>query len=217
MPLHPQKAPRAGLRTEGGVGLRAFNIVLLMILVAAANALAAETGGKEVAGIALPAAVKVAEIDEPLRLNGAGVRSKFFFKIYVAALYLPQPNASAERILQQLPPSRLLMHFVYDEVSKQKLDDAWEEGFRANLSEPDLSRLRDRLERFKDMFFTLHEGDEVWLDHIPGQGTRVAINGEPRGVIEGADFNRALLSVWLGPNPVTGSLKKALLAAATPL
>ncbi len=204
-------------RPQGRGGLRALSIVWLVIVTGAGNALAAQTAVKEVAGVALPVVASIAGVEEPLRLNGAGTRSKFFFRIYVAALYLPQPNTSAERILDQLPANRLLMHFVYDEVSKHKLDDAWEEGFRANLSESALLRLRDRLERFKNLFFTLHGGDQVWLDYVPQQGTRVSINGEPRGVIGGSDFSRALLSVWLGPNPVTGSLKKALLAAATPL
>lgn len=197
--------------------MRALSIAWLMVLIGVGNAFAAQPTDKELAGVTLPGMVTLANLDEPLRLNGAGIRSKFFFKIYVAALYLPEPNAYAERILQELPPSRLLMHFVYDDVSKEKLDEAWEAGFRANLSEAALRPLRERLQRFKDLFFTLHEGDEVWLDHIPGKGIRVTINGEPRGQIEGSDFSRALMSIWLGPNPVTESLKKALLAAATPL
>jgi hypothetical protein len=66
------------------------------------------------------------------------------------------------------------------------------------------------------LFRTLREGDEVWLDHLPGKGTRVSINGQVSGWVPGQDFNAALLSVWLGPEPVTSSLKKALLSADTP-
>ncbi len=167
----------------------------------------------EVAGVRLPATVQVSGLEMPLRLNGAGVRRKFFFRIYVAALYLPQPQHDAAAILGAAPPWRMTMHFLYDEVSKEKLAAAWEEGFRANLDAQTYRRLADRLQDFIALFPTLREGDEVWLDHLPGRGVRVTIRGEEKGLIPGDDFATALLSVWLGPEPVTESLKKALLAA----
>jgi hypothetical protein len=52
----------------------------------------------------------------------------------------------------------------------------------------------------------------ITLDYIPESGTRVTLNGEPKGeAIAGDDFYRALLRIWLGENPVDSSLKKALL------
>jgi len=56
------------------------------------------------------------------------------------------------------------------------------------------------------------EGDLIALDWLPGSGTRVVLNGQAKGkAIVGEDFYRALLRIWLGGNPVSGSLKKALL------
>ncbi len=56
------------------------------------------------------------------------------------------------------------------------------------------------------------EGDVIALDWLPGSGTRVLLNGETKGTpIAGEDFYRALLRIWLGDDPVSGSLKKALL------
>ncbi len=168
---------------------------------------------REVAGVRLPATVQVPGLETPLRLNGAGVRRKFFFRIYVAALYLPQPQHDAAAILDAAPPWRMLMHFLYDEVSKEKLAAAWEEGFRANLDAKAYRAVAGRLQDLIALFPTLREGDEVLLDHLPGRGVRVVIGGEEQGLIPGDDFATALLSVWLGPEPVTESLKKALLAA----
>ncbi len=45
---------------------------------------------REVAGVKLDETARLAGIDTPLVLNGAGVRSKFFVKVYVAGLYLQQ-------------------------------------------------------------------------------------------------------------------------------
>jgi hypothetical protein len=61
------------------------------------------------------------------------------------------------------------------------------------------------------MFSTMHKGDTALLEYIPGKGVVVTVKGEEKGVVPGADFARALLSIWLGSEPVTGSLKKALL------
>jgi len=41
--------------------------------------------------------------------------------------------------------------------------------------------------------------------------TQVQINGELKGSIAGADFNRALLKVWLGDEPADTDLKQAML------
>jgi hypothetical protein len=48
-----------------------------------------------------------------------------------------------------------------------------------------------------------------------GTATQVGIDGRPAGKpIEGADFYRALLRIWLGDKPVQDDLKKALLSGA---
>ena len=45
-----------------------------------------------------------------------------------------------------------------------------------------------------------------------GAGTQLLVQGKPAGrPIEGEDFYRALLRIWLGDKPVQDDLKKALL------
>ncbi|WP_456418431.1 chalcone isomerase family protein [Thiolapillus sp.] len=171
--------------------------------------LPAALAAKTVEGVNLPEQVSVE--GKTLMLNGAGVRTKLFFDIYVAALYLPAPSADADKILQTDQPWRLDMHFLYSEVSKEKLDEGWDEGFEENTPASERGILAERLERFKAMFPTLHEGDVVVLAYSPGKGVSVSIKGVQQGTIAGADFAQALLRVWLGAEPVTGKLKKALL------
>lgn len=148
-----------------------------------------------------------------LVLNGAGVREKFFFDIYVAALYLPAKSSDAKAILQADQPWHLGMHFLYSEVSKKKLDKGWEEGFENNSSAAEMAALRERLQQFKNMFPALRKREMASMTYIPGKGVSVTIKDELKGTIPGADFARTLLSVWLGPDPVTGNLKKALLGS----
>jgi len=57
----------------------------------------------------------------------------------------------------------------------------------------------------------VHSGDEVVFDYVPGKGTQVKVKGKDKGTIEGADFMRALWTIYLGPNPPSESLKKGML------
>ena len=165
----------------------------------------------EVAGVQIEENISITGVDGVLKLNGAAIRSKFFFDIYVGALYLTEKNNNAQSILQKPQANRVLMHFLYGEVSKEKLVNAWLDGFEENTSADIYKQLTSRLTAFNKMFMTLHKGDVVLLDYIPSTGTRVTIKGEVKGMIKGEDFNRALLSVWLGKSPVTDSLKEGML------
>ncbi len=165
---------------------------------------------RELAGVSIEEQLSLPEAGT-LVLNGAGIRYKFFFKIYVGALYLPQKQSDAVKVLAANSPSRIVMHIVYDEVPRQKLVNAWNEGFENNSSQQVLQQIQPRIDEFNSWFGDLRQGDVVLLDYLPGQGTRVSIKGEVKGVIPGEDFNRALLSVWLGEEPVTEELKDAML------
>jgi hypothetical protein len=164
----------------------------------------------EVAGVVLAPSQTMADGTEVV-LNGAGVRSKFFFKIYVAALYLEQRADSTEAVLATDGARRMAMHFLYDEVSAEQLVEAWNDGFTANGSDEQISTLATEIEAFNALFTTVRAGDVIMLDYLPGGTTSVWYGDEMRGEIGGKDFNDLLLSIWLGEKPVTTALKKALL------
>lgn len=164
----------------------------------------------ELAGVRIDDGVTARDGTE-LPLHGAGLREKFFFDIYVGALYLPTTGQSVERILDTDQPGRIDMHFVYDEVAREKLAAAWEEGLAANNPDGVLDPLGDRIDRFIDLFPDAAAGDRFTLEYLPGQGTEVRINGQSAGVIEGGGFFRALLAVFLGPEPADSDLKRGML------
>lgn len=161
--------------------------------------------------VTLPDNVTLDGTDVALQLNGMGYRTKFIFNIYVGALYTESKVDSRDAVQALNGPKRVLMHMVYDEVSKEKMADAWNEGFEENNNDVQLDKLKTRLQTFIAYFPDLKKGDIVLLDYIPGKGTRVTINGEVKGVLEGADFYTALLDVWLGEEPADDELKEAML------
>lgn len=164
----------------------------------------------EVAGVTVPDTTKH-YTGMSLVLNGAGVRKKLFFKIYVAALFLPAKNTEVDNILVHDQLNKITMNFIYSDVSKEKMQAAWREGFKENLSAEAYQKIEERLNQFTAMFGDMRENDKVIFDYLPRTGTYVTINGEFKGIISGHDFNRGLLSVWLGKKPVTQDLKEALL------
>lgn len=165
----------------------------------------------ELAKVTIPDQINQAGSDTRLVLNGAGIRYKFVFKIYIGALYLPEKTTQAEEVLSSTGPKRILMHFLYDKVAKKDLDKAWLEGFSANHDDEVLAKLEGRINRFAGLFSDVVEGDVIWLDQIPGEGTRIYFNGELKETIPGADFYQALLRIWIGGEPVTSGLKRAML------
>ena len=181
--------------------------ILLFCLFIFSTSLAA----KQVEGVIIPDTLELANNDIALVLNGTGIREKFFLDIYIGALYLPARTADANAILSDDGPASVLMHILYSEVSKKKITDGWNDGLEANLPDAELQALKPRLEKFNSLFQTLRKGDELRIDYIPETGTEVRINGEWRGAVEGSDFYRSLLKVWIGSHPVSNSLKQGML------
>ena len=170
------------------------------------------TLARDVAGVELPETVRLSPDSSPLVLNGAGIRKKFFVKVYVAGLYLPGHQTSTAATINSPGPKRIRMHFLHKEVEREKLVNGWQEGFENNLDSNSFKQVGPRLAQFNQLFRSMRQDEVIDLDFHPEEGTRVLFNGELQGKIEGADFYAALLKVWLGDSPADTKLKKALLA-----
>lgn len=184
--------------------MRIFLLFCLLVISVPADA-------REIAGVAVQETIKTDD-GTTLQLNGAGIRTKMFFDIYVAELYLEKPAAAATEVIAAEGRKRMIMHFLYKEVGKDKLVEAWNEGFQGNTASGELAGLQERIDRFNGLFEDVKKGDVIVLDYLPATGTTVTIKGQQKGVITGKDFNDAMLKIWLGEKPVTDSLKKELLS-----
>lgn len=165
----------------------------------------------ELAGVRLDDKAQVGSAN--LQLNGAGIRTKFFFKIYVGALYLPQKQTSGEAIIADEHEHRMALHILH-ELSSKKLFNAFNDAIEANHTPAELAGLDAQLKQMAQIFDAVKEvqpGDVITLDYLPASGTQIGVNGTVRGTIAGAAFNRALLKIWLGSKPVQEDLKKDML------
>lgn len=168
-------------------------------------------GAAELAGVKLVDSVTLSGRD--LALNGAGLRSVFIVKAYVAGLYVPQRSSRASELIAQRGPRRLAIHLLAD-TSAARFSKAINSGLKRNHSEAQLAAMQPQialLNRTIEAIGTAKKGDLVTIDHADGQ-TRIAVNDELRGApIPGEDFYAALLRIFLGEQPVDDDLKRGLL------
>ncbi len=158
-------------------------------------------------GVSMPDSVDVG--GTKLVLNGMGTRKATMFKVkvYVMGLYLAEKRGSAKAIMQSEGPKRIVMQFVRD-VGAEKIRDGWQKGFEKNA--PDAAALQAKIDQFNAAMVDMKKGDTIQLDFI-GNRVDVIINGAKKTSIEGMDFQRALLSIWLGPHPPNKALKAGIL------
>jgi chalcone isomerase-like protein len=187
--------------------MRAFRHALGAMLVALFAAGAAT--GAEVGGVRLEDRISVG--GRALVLNGAGVREKLVLKLYVVALYLPQPAKDLRAVFAS-GPRRIQMVLLHT-VPSSEIVDALLDTMADNSSAAELAAVKPQTNQLVALikpFRQVKQGDIVTLDFVDG-GTNLGWNGKFRGRIPGEAFNRALTRIWLGDKPVQTDLKKALL------
>lgn len=167
----------------------------------------------EVGGVKLPDSVRIGDGGSELLLNGAGLRTRLMFRVYAGALYLPKKSAVASAIISDSGAKRVMMHMLRD-VPADQFADALEDGLKNNNPAETLAKLDAQVKQLRAVFDAVKvakSGDVILIDHLPGSGTRVTINGAVKTTIAGEEFNRALLGIWLGDKPADQDLKKGML------
>jgi len=162
---------------------------------------------REVAGVQVPESVTAG--GKPLALNGAGLRSKFFVKVYVGALYLEKRSSDPAAIVAADAAWQVVMTFKRD-VDKASILGAFKDGFENN-SKADAPTLIPSLARIDAVMKDLKTGDVLVIGYLPGVGSTVTAPGGGTVTIEGKPLADALLRNWLGEKPADGDLKKAML------
>jgi hypothetical protein len=147
---------------------------------------------------------------QQLGVNGKGTRlySWVKIKVYSAVLYTPKPTSDAQALIQA-PYPRVL--FVKMRVDSKRDDavEAWKYYLKNNCANP-CPVAAARWTPFLDAMANLKEGDaEAYI--FTGKGFELRRNDAVVVRIEDAELASLILSGWLGKEPTTPELKKALL------
>ena len=94
--------------------------------------------GAEVGGVKL--ADKATVGGQDLVLNGAGIRTRAVFKVYVGSLYVPAKAAEPAAVLAK-GPRRIQMNLLRD-LSADQLVDALNDGMKDNNTAAEMAALK---------------------------------------------------------------------------
>lgn len=179
-------------------------IMAFVMLMSVGSVHAVEVGGVNVAE-------SYKEGDQSLTLNGAGVRTRFWIDIYVAALYVANKAPSAQEIINADEPMSIRIFVTSGLVNGEKMAEATRDGF-LKATGGELGEIEPQVNALINTFKDAVEEDDVFdLSYIPGTGVLVKRNGELKTTAKGLAFKQALFGIWLSDDPVQSSLKKGLL------
>jgi hypothetical protein len=167
----------------------------------------------EVEGVRLDERVSVD--GQALQLNGMALRTRMFFKVYVAGLYLPRKASTARTAIEAEGAKRLVLVMMRDATADQFCQSI-ATGLRLNSSEAQLARIRPQAEALYAKIRRIgraRAGMRIVLDYAPSAAaTTLLVDGLPQGEpLRGAEFFQALLRIWLGERPAQADLKRLLL------
>ncbi|MBI2750113.1 MAG: chalcone isomerase family protein [Burkholderiales bacterium] len=185
--------------------LLASTLALLLGASALANTI-------DIAGVKVEDSATVA--GTKLQLNGAGIRYKGPFKVYVAELYTSKKIASLDELLAAPGPKRMTLVMTRD-IEAGPFGKLLTRGMEDNNPKAEMSKLVSGLMKMSELF-TVHKsfvpGDVIIMDWLPGTGLVVTVKGKVQPeTFKEPEFFKALMGIWLGPSPAYWKLKDNLL------
>lgn len=146
---------------------------------------------------------------QTLTVQGIGLLEwKYIVDVYLVALYKSK-DIAIDKINTNIP-KRLVYHFFGD----MKAGDFQSTVFQLmprNIGEEKAQGLTKELDEFNEFYQDVKEGQRYALTFLPGKGLEMALDGESLGV----EFGSSSLTIWLGPDPVSKGLQKAMFDPST--
>jgi len=184
---------------------RMVSIALIVVMWAGVSA-----ASVVVEGVRFPSDIEVK--NTPMALQGYGLlRYMVFIKAYVGAFYL-QEAVGEQDVLG--PVAKRLELEYFHAIKGEDFAEATRRKIADNIGAEKAARLQPRIDRLAALYRDVKPGDRYALTYVPGEGTELALNGEPLGVIPGDDFQSAVFAIWLGPSPIDRDFRQSLMGAA---
>ena len=146
-------------------------------------------------------------------LNGSGVRSKFFFDLYVGSLYLSSKTKDADVAMNE-KFAAIRLNIISGLITKDKMQEAIVEGFE-HATHHNVKPIKSEIDEFMSLFDTgIKEGDQFTFVFHKGVGVTAYKNMNKLTDIKNEIFRKALLAIWLGDKPAQKSLKRHMLGTS---
>lgn len=159
----------------------------------------------EIDGIQVPDELRFTD-EQPLRLSGCGLREVMWVDLYFVAFYLERPLRRHRQIRSRDVAKAVRVDIVFDGRVPEQMPEEWRSRLVEVLS-------RDLVRDLQSLFSELVTGDSLTVSYAPNAGvSRVRFNGDVVGSYAGPDLIDGLLSLWIGPKPVSRNLRRLLLS-----
>ena len=165
------------------------------------------SGATEIEDVKFERGFKAA--DTELELKGVGLlRYLGLVKAYAGAFYLEEGTSIDEALTDRA--KRIEVEY-FRALKGEDFGPATVKIMEKNVGKETIQRIRTQIDYHNSLYEDVKPGDRYALTYIPGQGTELALNGEPKGIIEGAEFAAALFSIWIGKKPIDESFKRQIM------
>ena len=120
---------------------------------------------------------------QTLVLNGAGLRKKFFIKVYVGGLYLPAKMSNPASILGL---GHAAPHGDALPLQRQQRPDVRSVGGRPRSEHAEcIRRGEGAFKTLCSWMEPIPKGNRLVITYVPGTGTIVEVNGKVKGTMPG--------------------------------
>lgn len=151
---------------------------------------------------------------QKLLLNGYGMRFRFGFRGYTAALYAPNKLTKNEDVIKPTVAKR--MHLVAQrDLKGDELGKLFSRGMEENMAKEDFSKIINGVIRMGNIFAEgkqFNKGESIIVDNIPGTGFVTTFRNKQQGdPIKEPEFAENFFKIWFGKKPADEALRVALL------
>ncbi len=215
---------------------RIFIAILALVFALASTSIFAAKVKEDETGLMFEKVIPFSS-DNPAEMLciGTGIRTKFVFQVYGAALYVEKEGAK-KAIAKYLPKTKpedmeefgedmadnekfwndfinggfhkiIVMRFVRD-VGADKIVGAYEDGFEENLEDKS-AETKAAVKKFLG-FFTdeIKDKQDMTLRFAPDGTVLVDYAGKTRGSIKNKAVAASLLKTWFGEDPISDDIKE---------
>lgn len=162
-----------------------------------------------IADVTLPATITKGGTS--LSLNGAGLREKLWFDLYVGGLYLTEKMSDANKIINSDAAMNIHLEITSKLISSENMTEAITEGFEKSTNGGQ-AKLKTEIDMFIAAFSEeIVVGNKFDISFNPSIGVIVEKNGKKLATIKGMEFKKALVGIWLGEKPADKKLKDGML------
>lgn len=147
-----------------------------------------------------------------LQLNGIASYWMMTSETYIAALYVENSTASADKLLQGKQLKRMDMRITTASWRPRSWSEEWNDAIGRNNEQSVSDDYADEILAWSNIIKgPLQAGDRIVVDYTPGESTTASINGVQVATFERPDFFHVLLSTWVGPKPPYDEFRQQIL------